>query len=58
MYAKGRGAAKDESKAVKLWQSAAAQGFVQAQFNLGTARSNHLKGPLFHGIYCRRCDVR
>jgi TPR repeat protein len=36
MYAGGRGVAKDESKAVKFWEAAAAQGFVQAQFNLGT----------------------
>ncbi len=35
-YARGQGVAKDESKAVQWWAAAAAQGHVEAQFNLGT----------------------
>ncbi len=34
-YAEGRGVAKDESKAVQWYAAAAAQGHVDAQFNLG-----------------------
>ncbi len=37
MYDDGRGVAKDESKAVKWWEAASAQGNREAQFNLGTA---------------------
>jgi hypothetical protein len=35
-YDQGQGVAKDEAKAVQWWQAAAAQGFAQAQFYLGT----------------------
>jgi hypothetical protein len=34
-YARGRGVAKDESKAAQWYAAAAAQGHAQAQFNLG-----------------------
>ena len=35
MYAKGRGVRQDNVEAVRWYRQAAAQGFAQAQYNLG-----------------------
>ena len=35
MYAKGRGVRQDDAEAVRWYRQAAAQGLVQAQYNLG-----------------------